>query len=438
MVWILYNVLFSIGFAVMLPYFIFRMCRRGGYAKGFMQRLGVYGRTLRNRIAERPRVWIHAVSVGEVYVALRLLAGLRARRPQIGFVLTTTTSTGHRIAAQQIDKQDVLLYFPVDFPPIVRLVLNRIRPLAIVLTECEMWPNLIRLAARRNIPVALVNGRISASSFRGYRKMRFFFKRALRAMRVLLVQEEIYAERLLRLGADPAQIHVVGTAKYDVIRHDPEGREQAGRTLRAVGVRPDDLVLVGGSTWEGEEAVLLEIYRRIRPDMPTLRMVLVPRHFERVGAVVRTVQNTGLSFVKKSALDAGQPPPDACPDVFVIDTTGELMSFYAHASVIFVGKSLAARGGQNIIEPASWGKPVLVGPHTENFEAVMRDFLDADAICQVRDQAGLEAKIRFLFENPAEREAMGRRAASVVDAKRGAIEASVERIAPLIPERRRS
>jgi len=354
---------------------------------------------------------------------LRFMDEIRARRPGAAFVLTTNTSTGHAIAGKQIGPDDVLLYFPVDFPPIIRRVLRRLNPLALVLVEAEWWPNLVRQARRRGIPVMLLNGRLSDRSYRRYRKVRFLTRRLLPMLDLLCVQGEEERRRFADLGTDPARIRVMGSAKYDVAASASSVVMSAADLLKRAGFAADAQLLVGGSTWPGEETALLEIYRRMRASHPAARLALVPRHMERAGAVVREITQTGLSYRRwsRSADSAAGEP-----DVLLVDTTGDLKHFYAAASVIFVGKSLASHGGQNVIEPAVFGKPIIVGPHMENFRSVMADFLAAGALIQVPDQAGLERAVRDLWRDDARRNKLGEKARQVVRAKAGAIRASAE------------
>jgi len=429
MIWFIYNVLFTIGYVLLLPRFLLRMWRRGGYGKGFLQRLAVYGPDVLGQLRIGPRIWVHAVSVGEIYVALRFMEQLRASAPNTRFVLTTTTSTGRAVAGQKLCPEDVLLYFPADFPCIVRRVLNVMRPRAVVLTESELWPNLIRIAESKNIPVVLINGRISESSFRGYKLLRVFSKRALGSVALFLVQAPQDQRRLVKLGAAEEKIHVVGTAKYDVVESDGEGAQKARQILDASGFSPGSLIMLGGSTWAGEEAVLLDVYERLRGSFGRLKVVLVPRHAERRGEVEAEIARRGLSYLRRSEVTEGPGRVEGSEsgvDVLLVDTTGELRNFYAHASVIFVGKSLASRGGQNVIEPASLGKPIVVGPHMENFPVVVSDFLSAKALIQVADTNALERAFRNLLADADLREQYGQRAQAVVRSKRGALARSVE------------
>jgi 3-deoxy-D-manno-octulosonic-acid transferase len=436
MVWLLYNLAFSVCFLLALPYYLLRMKRRGGYRKHFGQRLGWYDAETLRRLEAGPRVWVHAVSVGEVYIALRLIDQLRARRPGTRFALSVNTSTAHTIAEKQIHPDDVLLYFPVDFPPVVRKVLRLIRPVALVIMECELWPNLIRRARAGGARVALVNGRLSERSYRGYRRGRFLTRRLLPCFDLLCVQTEDDRRRWEDLGAPPERISVTGSGKYDVVPLDEEPGDEARAALGAAGIRPDQLVLLGGSTWPGEEAALLRVFAELRASRDDLALVLVPRHAERREEVREAVRRSGFEPILRTSLNgrpAAEPaaPPVRTP-VLVVDTTGELLKFYACADVIFVGKSLTQHGGQNIIEPAVYAKPILVGPHMENFPVVTRDFLAAAALQQVADEAALGAAVRMLVESPERRQTIGRRAAELVRARRGALASSADQVAALL------
>lgn len=437
MLWFVYNVLFAVGYVLMLPHFLLRMWRRGGYRRGFLQRFGIYAPDIIRRLQERQRIWIHAVSVGEVYVALRFMDELRAGDSETAFILTTTTSTGHRIAEDKLPPDDVLLYFPSDFPGIVNRVLNKLKPRALILTECELWPNLIRASKSRNIPIILINGRISDSSYRGYRKLKVFFSRVVKCIDLFLVQTPTEEERLLDLGADPASIRVMGTAKYDVAQPGSDGENRALELLEACGINSDSLILLGGSTWSGEESILLDIYERLKKTYKELKLVLVPRHMERRAEVEAEIQKKGLSYVRRS--DVNMPEGRTTlrlrsgqADILLVDTTGELKNLYACATVIFVGKSLTNHGGQNIIEPALFAKPIVIGPHMENFPVVVSDFLAANALMQVTDAKGLEEAFRSLLADKDLREAYGRRANAVVQKGRGVVRASVELIREVI------
>lgn len=432
MIWFLYNLIFPVVFLLLLPRFIVRMWKRGGYRQGFLQRLGYYAPAVREQLGATPRVWIHAVSVGEVQVALRFMSALRERSRALRFVLTTTTSTGHAIAAPRLSTEDVLLYFPVDFPWIMARVLNVLKPLALVLVEGEFWPNLLRLARRRGVPIMLLNGRLSDHSYRGYRKVKRLMKKALECFDLFCLPGPEEGKRLIELGASPEKIRIFSSAKYDVQESSPPDLGAVGALLRRAGFEAEAHWLVGGSTWPGEETILLEIYKKLRAQDPKTRLALIPRHAERRRAVMAEIRKAGLRSATWSALKAGRAHSAAGVEVLLVDTTGELKIFYALATVIFVGKSLTAHGGQNIIEAAVFAKPIVVGPYTENFTTIVADFRAADALIQVSDAAALERRMLELWINEQAAQAYGQRAEQLVRSKAGAIRASADCLLSLL------
>ncbi len=429
MIWWIYNLLFPIAFAFLLPHFIWRMLRRGGYARDFTQRFAWYNRATAEQLAAPGRpIWIQAVSVGELAVAFSFMDELRRRAPNLRFVLTTNTSTGHALALKKVHAPDVTLYFPMDVPGVVTRALRRIRPGVVVLIENEMWPNLIRYSRQRGIPVLLVNGRISAHSFQGYRKLRWITRRLLPSLNWFCVQSAVDRDRLLALGAPPERVEVAGSAKYDIDATAPTAEARARALLAKLGVKPDHPVLVGVSTWAGEEAALLDFYQTAQTTHPGLLLVLVPRHAERREEVLDEIRRRGLSYVQRSRFPDDAPAPEARPAVLLVDTTGELRGFYAAADLIFVGKSLTQTGGQNPIEPARDGKPVVVGPHMENFAVIAADFTAAAAWRQARDTADLHRILLELLGDPAARQRLGRAAADLVANKAGATRRMAERV----------
>lgn len=428
--WILYNLLFSIAAILVLPFFVFRMIRRGGFRQRFMERFALYRPDVRRELATGNRVWVHAVSVGEVYVALRFMEEIRRAQPGAAFVLSTTTSTGRSIADRNRSHDDIVLYFPLDLPFLMRRALRTIRPRMLLLMECELWPNLVRLCASAGIPVALLNGRISASSARGYRWARVFFMPVLRAFRCCFVQTQSEKEWLVGMGVSPESIRVVGSAKYDAIKIEPGGETRARDVLRAAGIPDDASLWVAGSTWPGEEKAVLEAYKRLREEHEDLRLVLVPRHVERRRQIEDDIRSAGLHWVRRSKAEEPehQSLGDRAPDVLLVDTTGELRDFYAAATVIFVGHSLVAGGGHSIIEPAVFAKPIVVGPYLENFPVVASDFLEANAVMQVNDESGLHDAMADLLRDETLRTGYGERAAAVVKTHGGSVRETVSEL----------
>jgi 3-deoxy-D-manno-octulosonic-acid transferase len=360
--------------------------------------------------------------VGEINIAFRFIEAYREQHPDARFVLSTNTSTAHKIGVEKIDDRDVLIYFPLDLLFVMRRVFKRMNPQRVVLVECELWLNLIYEAKRRGVPVSLINGRVSDSSFRGYSTFRTYTRCLLQRISPICVQGRQDAERMLALGARPETVKTLGTAKYDLPPPAADVDAPARAALNQMNVPNDALVLVGGSTWPGEEEALCKIYKTLREKVPKLFLVLVPRHVERRDDVVATIEGQGLtcSLRSQGALPA---------DVLVVDTTGEILTFYAVADLVFVGKSLCEHGGQNPIEPALLGKPVIVGPNMENFPAVMDDFREANALRQVDSFQALEKAIAELLNAPAARETLGAAAAKLVESRRGVMAQMVRDVA---------
>ncbi len=437
MIWWFYNLLFVVAFIVLMPRFLWRMRRRGGYARDFMNRIGRYRPEVEAQLGEGGRVWLHAVSVGEVFVALDIMKRWRERDPSVRFVLSVTTSTGHAIAERELPPADALIYFPVDFPPVINRVLDLVRPAAIILVEIEIWPNLIRSAHRRGIPVMMVNGRMSERSHRGYRKLRAFTSRVLPLMSPLCMQSDEDAARILDLGARPDAVTVTGSAKYDIAPDAGAADDARVRgILRRAGVGDQHMIMLGGSTWPGEEDALIDVYKGLKSRYRRLVLVLVPRHVERRDEVVGVIRDHARTCVLRSSITETSPVRPEPPDVLLVDTTGELKEFYACADVIFVGKSLTRHGGQNIIEPAVYGKPIVVGPHMENFRAIVRDFEAAGALIRVETLQQMRRAIDDLLDDPDKRHEVGTAASGVVQAGKGAIDRMLDLVIPSVADSR--
>jgi len=432
MKWLLYNILFSIVYAAMMPSFLLRMKRRGGYRARMGDRFARYPDDVLAAFRQGGFVWIHAVSVGEVQVAGRLIRAMRQADPSLRFVFSTTSSTGWRTAEKETGSQDVLIYNPLDFPSLVHRAFDLVKPRAVILTETEIWPNFIRETARRGIPLFLANARISDGSAPRYRRLRWFFGEVFRCFTKIYVQSDLDAERLAAAGADRAAMEVTGSFKFDVAKRRPEKEAELREWIG------EGRVLLGGSTWPGEDEALLRIYGGLPPDV---KLVIAPRHFEKADAVEANILKAGCRCIRRSrgrtstdgtpvAPDRGRetlPPETATRDsrlrtVYLADTTGELMGLFGIASVAFVGKSLCAHGSQNMIEPCLCGVPTVVGPYTENFRPVMSDLLAADAIVQVRDEEELRRSITSFFSDAGAdaAAALGARASAAVERRRGA------------------
>jgi len=398
-----------------LPVLAFKRLRRDGYGRSLGQRLGRFGEGL----PREPRCWIHAVSVGEAATAVPLVEAITRRWPQLGVVMTTVTPTGARIVADRLAGRAVHRYFPIDLPGPVRRALDAVNPRFFLCMETELWPNLLRALAARGVPSMIANGRISDRSFRRYRLVRFFTARMLAHVRVLAMQSEEDARRIIALGARPERVVVTGNIKSDLI--PPEGGGDA-LWQRLLGLDDGEPVWVAGSTHRGEEAIVLDVYLHLRARMPTLTLVLAPRHPERVAEVERLVRERRLQPVRRSEL----PKSQARGAVIIVDTVGELAQIYRVASVVFVGGSLAPTGGHNMLEPALLRKPVLFGPHTTNFRESAELLLEAEGALVARDGAELEAHMGALLMDAERRRLMGEAAFKAVAGHRGAIKHTLE------------
>jgi 3-deoxy-D-manno-octulosonic-acid transferase len=395
MIRFLYNLLYPVGFLFFLPGQIGKLARRGNYREKLGQRFGFYDAEVRARLSGKRCTWIHAVSVGEVAIALKLVAELRHLDPQCFCVVTTTTTTGFQVASSQATDAIEVLYKPLDFWPIVRRAFALVRPVRIILVEAEVWPNLAAEARNRRVPLALVNARLSKRSEARFQRFRSLIAPTFRCLDAICVQEPEDVERWVALGVARERIHHVGSIKFDPtgVRPNPDLPLEI---LRSFGLDQDSPILFGGSTHPGEEEVLGEIFQRLRGDFPAFTLIVAPRHVERAGEIRVRLQRLGMKVSLRS--EAGLVRA-VVPDCLVLDTTGELQHWYAVATIVFVGKSLTARGGQNPVEPILAGKPVLFGPHMENFSALAQALVANNAAVQVRDPNSLQQQIAWLLRD---------------------------------------
>ena len=411
---LLYNAVFPLALLLSLPAYLVRMVRRGNYRRDFSQRLGRYAPELRARFASGEWFWVHAVSVGEFLVALKIIGELHRRHPSWRFVISSTTSTAHALALSKQQDWWVPVYTPIDLRSFVKRALNAVRPRAVVLVEGEMWPNFVWTCTDRGIPVVLANARVSPRSARRYRKFARIARSVARHLSGAGLQEAEDATLWRTLGVAERDIAVTGSVKYD-----PEVEVAPPRDFRPVldawGIGRDEPVLVAGSTHQGEEEELLEALRVVREKHPCARLLVAPRHVERTPEILARLDHRGFHVARRTQ-NPGAPPPD----VLLVDTTGELRDWYACAHVVFIGKSLVGRGGQNPVEAVLAGRPVVLGPHMENFAALTRDLLAAGGALSVRDGRELGQAVSELLADPARRNAMARQGTESLERHRGA------------------
>jgi 3-deoxy-D-manno-octulosonic-acid transferase len=431
----LYNILFLTFFALSSPYYFWRLRRRGDWRAGFGERFAHYDSALKQALTNRHVIWIHAVSVGEVNLCTQLIAALEPRVPNVKIVVSCTTTTGMAELRRRLPTRVSKIYYPVDRRKYVRRALATINPQAIILVEAEIWPNFLWRAKDLKIPVFLANARLSDRSYPRYKMLGFIFRPLFRAFAGVGCQNEADAGRLRAVGCREKAVQVVGNLKFDAARLTERRALDARGLLRQLGVPDDALILVAGSTHHGEEILLADMARRLREKFPKLFLIVVPRHFERAQDIGQKLKARGVKFIFRSEIfDRTQLPP-AGLDCLLVNSTGELKFFYEPATVVFIGKSLTARGGQNPIEPAAQGKAIVFGPNMQNFTDITRAFLRKQAAVQVKNSKELERTLGGLLADAERRAALGRAALELVAENLGAVERTAGMILPHLARR---
>jgi 3-deoxy-D-manno-octulosonic-acid transferase len=430
----LYNLLLLVAALFAVPFYGSRMLFRGKYRKSFGPKFGAPYPANPSPMEGEPRIWVHAVSVGEVTAAAPIVEALRRRLPGACIVVSTSTETGQEMARRLIPAATAHIYYPLDIPQVVRRVVERVNPDLFVPVETELWPNFIRICRARGTRIVMANGRLSPRSFRRYHSTRLFWKGTLLDLDEAGMISETDGKRLAALGMPAERIHILGNAKYDGLaaRVSPAiEKEIAGR----LGMAPGDQALVAGSTHEGEEAVILTVYRRLLELRPDLKLILIPRHIERGAAVADLVRQAGFSdCIRMSEINAGRKRSGE--RIVLIDVIGELFKVYSLATVVFCGGSLVPKGGQNILEAAAWGKVVLYGVHMDDFRDELALVEEAGAGIAVANGEALFTEIRNLLDHPERLRQKGEAGRQAVEANRGAAERYAALIEGVIPRSR--
>jgi len=431
----LYSILVLVVAVIASPWFIYQALRYKKYVGSLGQRMGYL--PLSFNMDGDESIWVHAVSVGEVLTARPLISDLKRRYPNLRMFLSTTTMAGQQLARRNVPDVDAVFYFPFDFAFVVRRTLDLVRPKLFIMMETEIWPNLLRECRARGIKTAIVNGRLSPRSFPRYRLIRPMMRRVLEHIDKFLVQSEESARRFIDLGADPGRVVVTGSLKFDSIEVSSTALQARARdrVLRYFRVPTSRPVIVAGSTMKGEEIAVLRAFRRVRSTAPNTLLVLAPRNPERFGEAEQLARQEGWKVSRRSDLAIDAEPR---VDIVVLDTIGELATIYQIATVVFVGGSLVATGGHNVLEPAVFGKPIVFGPHMQNFLEIAEAFVSNGAGVQLAGEEQLEEAFLSLMSDPVRRARLGAAARALVEANRGANEKSVRVLAALLPQEPRA
>jgi len=414
----LLNVVYLLLIGLASPWLAWRAWRTGKYREGWGAKL--LGR-VPVRLGAAPCLWLHAVSVGEVNLLATLIERWDRLHPEWEVVISTTTHTGYQLAQKRYAPRTVF-YCPLDFTWAVRRAMRAIRPDLFVLTELELWPNLIAAARQNGAKVAVVNGRLSEKSARGYRRIDWLVRRVLADIDLIAVQNEEYGRRFLDLGAPPEAVQATGSIKFDGARID-RSNPDTQRLARLACIAENDIVFLAGSTQDPEESLALDAFEQLFKTHPRLRLILVPRHPERFDAVADLLNRRGVRWQRRSRLDADRADPGA--RVLLVDAVGELGAWWGAAQIAFVGGSLGQRGGQNMIEPSAYGAAVSFGPNTWNFRDVVAQLLARRAAIVVRNGMELTAFARRCLDDPAYAAELGSRARELVLQQQGAADRTI-------------
>ncbi len=425
----LYSLAIVLLAVVCSPWFLYQAIRYRKYVGSAAQRMGRLPVSF-NLDADEA-IWIHAVSVGEALTARALIADLRERYPGLRLFLSTTTRTGQQVARTRLQDLDAVFFLPFDLPLFVNRTLRLVRPRLFIMMETEIWPNLLRACRRRGVRTILVNGRISSRSYPRYRMVRGFFRRVLSDVDRFCMQSDESARRIIDIGADPAKVVVTGSLKFESV--DALGQAAgrgAARILRYFRIPPARPVFMAASTLKGEERHVLAAFAAVRRVHPSALLVMAPRKPERFSDAETLAQAEGFRVMRRTHLAVDAEPR---ADVVILDTIGELAPLFQIATVVFVGGSLVAQGGHNILEPAVHGKPIVFGPHMENFAEIAETFLASQAAVRVTTPGELTTVVVRLIGDPVERARLGAAARALVEANRGAKPRTLAAITEVFP-----
>lgn len=429
----LYNVLLLVYWATLIPMLIYRLIREEGFYQRIKQSIGFLPDDLKEKISNRHAIWVHAASVGEIVAASPIVREMRKTHPNEVIIVSVVTATGFRMAHQIIKGADGILYFPLDLPYLTDRILTIVKPRAIVLVETEIWPNFLRIAARKNIPVMMMNGRISRRSSSRYRMITFFTRRVLSTIYVFCMQSRIDAQYIIDIGADPNKVIVTGNTKYDQT-YGIVTDEEKKRYLKELGFNENTYpIMIAGSTHKGENVSVYKAFCNIRNHFPGAKLIIAPRYIHQADLIYDEGVKHGVTMVKRSDMVAGKQIAGPYDGV-LLDTIGELGRVYSLGDLIFVGGSLAHIGGHNILEPAAHGKPIVVGPNMFNFVEIF-DLLSSRGACvMVRNEEEFIDTCLDILIHPEKAEEMKRHCLEIVEENQGATKKNLDELQRLLDE----
>jgi len=416
--YILYNTILVAAAFVILPYFLLKIAFTGKYRKSLVQKLGGRQTQILTNLGDGPRVWIHAVSVGEVTAAAPIVASLKLQRPELKIIFSTSTETGQQMAQQLVKGADAFIYFPLDIPYVVRKVIRLAKPAVFVMVETELWPNFLQACKLNAVKTLMVNGRISPRSYNKYRLTRCFWKSILANLCAAGMIAEVDASRIKSIGMAKDRIEVLGNAKYDALAAMAATALQE-EIARRVNQQTGERFFVAGSTHPGEEDIVIRVYQRLLKHYPDLKLIIVPRHVERTAAIMQLFQSSGLPDVI-TMTDMNNGKIREKERIIIVDVIGELFKIYSLATIVYCGGSLVPKGGQNVLEAAAWGKVIFYGPSMEDFSEEKILLEDVGCGVTINNEEELLQGILKVLEHPEELEGRGARGKAVVAANMGA------------------
>ena len=412
-----YNLVFIILSFFALPASLLKILLARGSFHG--ERWGVYPPEVLQKLRRKPMIWFHAASVGEVRVALSLLREMKKAYPRHGFVISATTPHG-RALASQAHGVDIAILAPLDQPWVVKKVVKLIGPRLLLVAETELWPNLLKKVKKKGVPIILFNGRVSRRSYRLYHLLRFFFKDVLNNFDALCLKSSIDRDRMMHLGASPSAVHVIGDIKFHQVFDAAEADSK--RLRQDLRLSREETILIAGSTHEGEEEIILQVFKELQVDFPQLILILAPRHLQRIPRVEGLLESQGVRWVRRTMLSEKRRPEK----VILLDTLGELAVLYGLGTAIFVGGSFGRVGGHNLLEVLAHGKGVIFGPHMENVREIAQLVVEGGAGIQVSTPDELKEAARRLIADPALRKEMGIKSLALLHEQQGALERTMK------------